>query len=155
MKYLRHPIFKLIILIWIAFWIVQLLYARFWTHLNISPNFEAVSSLFNALAFAGIIITILLEQESLVVENFKTNFFNLLNMHNDLIKDLTVGSGVGLDIQAYYGRRIFAPYVIGLTEIHRPNEALVPKKHIKITLTSTIKSILTRLIGISFLLILY
>lgn len=124
MKYLRHPVFRVIVIVWLIFWIGQILYSRFWSQVPTQINFDAVSSLFNALAFAGIIITILLEQESRVVDNFQTNFFNLLSMHNDLVKDLSVSiwKPGTTDTSVYRGREIFKPYVEGFGLIHVPTK---------------------------------
>lgn len=124
MKYLLHPVFKVIVIIWLIFWIGQILYSRFWSSVPSQVDFEAVSSLFNALAFAGIVITIFLEQKSRVIDNFQTNFFNLLIMHNELIKDLSVSVWTPgtTDSSLYQGREIFNPYVDGLGMIHIPTQ---------------------------------
>lgn len=72
-------------------------------------QFGAVNSLFSGLAFAGIIITILLQRRDLIhtrtafelqtkstdQQRFDNTFFNLIALHNDIIKNLDVTGQLG------------------------------------------------------------
>ncbi len=118
-KYADPLIYLLIIGIVIFIWY----YVGAWIDTNINPGdldaeklsalkgqygdkFGAVNALFSGLAFAGIIITLLLQKRDLSAtrdamghERFDSTFFQLLTLHMDITKSITSRARTG--IQAF------------------------------------------------------
>lgn len=117
----------LIVLIWIGGWIlIDLNVASEATRGQFGDKFGAVNSLFSGLAFAGIILTLLLQREDLSlqrieIENakhelekqnltlrrqrFENTFFQLITLHLDIVDKLRISS---------FGQREAFTYFISL-----------------------------------------
>jgi hypothetical protein len=102
-------IFAGVVTLWCLSWYLITTYVNTTEQGQFGDMFGAVNALFSGLAFAGIIITILLQKEELTLQRqelkdtrkefgkqnetlslqrFETTFFNLLNLHINLISNL-------------------------------------------------------------------
>lgn len=90
-------IFMLIILIWgfSELWIDFLFGSG--NDVSFNDTFSAFSALFTALAFAGLIITILIQRQDINeqtsinnIQNFENNFFRLLEQHHRIIDSFVI-----------------------------------------------------------------
>lgn len=99
-----------VILLWGATWILIPMFFGNWSdRASFGDMFGVVNALFSGLAFAGIIITILLQRqeledtrteirgqkeqlqkqnETLTLQNFENKFFQLLNLHHTIVKGI-------------------------------------------------------------------
>jgi len=91
-------IFIVIILIWgfSDLWINYLFGSR-GNDISFNDTFNSISALFSALAFAGLIITILIQRQDINkqtsinnIQNFENNFFRLLEQHHKIIDSFVI-----------------------------------------------------------------
>lgn len=109
-------IFGTIFLLWFyaSDWMVCV-FGRFENSKTFGDIFNALGSLFTALAFAGLIVTIIIQRQDINsqsrisnIQNFENNFFKLLDQHHRIIDSFVIEPKpniVGDDISQYKENR--------------------------------------------------
>ena len=135
--------FWLIISFVVIFWFALVMeWFPWWTERNdrgaFGDSFGVINALFSGLAFAGVICAILLQKKDLDLQrsaikgqkeafqkqNFESSFFQLLNMHGEIVNSMMIHSvhvatsGLTQIASEYYGRDCFKPMFQKLREVY-------------------------------------
>src|SRR5260221_11480810 len=125
---------SLVIIIWVSSPIIIRYLFQNWQCAGLfGDSFGAVNSLFSGLAFAAIIYTIYVQKNELLetrkqieVQKFEGTFFNLLNLHQSILKNVTISVDdkefQGVKCMQYLQNQLKDNFSAKLTSLDQLNE---------------------------------